>query len=416
MDYRLKKLYESMVGRNNHSLARNASLASIYESMSDSVPSLSSSPLQTAVPSTTSVNPNTQSATVNSPSGSAMPKGTSEEYNKLIADLAEGGVYPTPKGNYALGTPFQVDKLDQEFFAKLFSLAAKRKDDEETSSGSGKGEIALYWLFSKNHTVNDERKSDLPDLKVDGVGVEVKNYPKGQGFNLGKFKKQTHNRSILAYLLGIYSLFKDSDDTLTVDANSNKTVDRSLEDVMDTRLETPSDKSLDEALESKKGPRAVTVDVFNGEEIQKAATKLLEIQSGLNTILATIENNESLKTLFDQLPFLKKLQSSINRLEKMLYSEEKLVDKSAEQIGADIIRKLLLEKLGTKPGKGGYYVNIRSSAGPIEWYKVNLEKIKKLEAQDIIDNVSSASGELRIKYPSVVFDRVEFPKEEKTPS
>ena len=80
--------------------------------------------------------------------------------------------------DYILGENVNVNGEDGNIFKQLYSVAPPKKNstDDIGSKGSGHGEVALYWLLSKNNDVQDNRKGGAADLLVNGFGVEVKAY------------------------------------------------------------------------------------------------------------------------------------------------------------------------------------------------------------------------------------------------
>ena len=206
-DYRLAKLYENVL-RGNVTPTKPPTLSDLYEATKQ----------QPASPPVTQPQPSSQSPTpaalTPQPAASAAIqsnlKGLSDEYNKLIAATLKTTInnIPLPIDNYELGKGTTIsNEQDLQIFVKLFSLAPSTKLSEAgDSKGSGKGEIAIYWLLSKQYQVDDARDRDEPDLKIGNTGVEVKSYP-GRGFKLGKFKSQINNRKLLSTVFGLKALF-----------------------------------------------------------------------------------------------------------------------------------------------------------------------------------------------------------------
>ena len=93
-------------------------------------------------------------------------------YDRIIAKVLTGtedGEIPEPSRVYTVGKPVNLSGEDEQIFFKLYPISPPKSDkgiDSAGSKGSGNGEIAMHWLLSKGHTVEDTRGSDNPDLLI----------------------------------------------------------------------------------------------------------------------------------------------------------------------------------------------------------------------------------------------------------
>ena len=105
-------------------------------------------------------------------------------YDAVIINSLSLPEVPKVNGDYVLkphSYTIDLDKSDLTYFKKIFELSPPKSGHTEgTSKGSGKGEIALYWLFNHQKTpilAEDSRKGSEPDLKLNGnIGCEIKSY------------------------------------------------------------------------------------------------------------------------------------------------------------------------------------------------------------------------------------------------
>ena len=344
-DYRLAKLYESVL-RGNGSSTKPPTLSDLYEATKQHP---ASAPVTQTQPSSQSPTPAPTPQPTASPAIQSNLKGLSDEYNKLIAATLKTTInnIPLPIDNYELGRGTTIsNEQDLQIFVKLFSLAPSTKLSEAgDSKGSGKGEIAIYWLLSKQYQVDDARDRDEPDLKIGNTGVEVKSYP-GKGFKLGKFKSQINNRKLLSTVFGLKALF-----------------------------------SLKEA------KRPATVDAFNSTELISAFTEIKNLSIALDTALNTHVSLIQLSPISTLVGQLKEIENQLGLGPLMAIDE-----KEASSI---VLKKLLYAKLKTKPGFRGFYVNV-TQKGQIDYYKVDEEKLNNVSSEIINKNTSSTSGELQI--------------------
>jgi hypothetical protein len=353
MDYRLTKIYESIL-KGEVAQIKPSSLSDLYEATKKQPITAPSKQTQNSsnLP-TSNIAPRPAATSVRS-----NIKGLSDEYNKLIASTLKTTIdqIPLPVDNYELGQSIVIsNKEDFEIFSKLFSLAPSTKTSEAgDSKGSGKGEIALYWLLSKEHQVFDARDRDEPDLKIGNIGIEVKSYP-GKGFKLGKFKSQINNRKLLSTVFGLKALFS---------------------------LTEPK--------------RPATVDAFNSAELISAFTEIKNLSIALDAALNTHSS-------LIQLGPINVLVNQLKEIENQL-GIGSLPTINEEEAASTVLKKLLFSKLKTKPGFSGFYVNV-TLKGQIDYYKVDDSKLKDLSPEIINKNTSSTSGELQINNAEAIFNK-----------
>jgi hypothetical protein len=288
------------------------------------------------------------------------------KYNQVIAKVLFGtkedvNKIPLPVGDYKIGINFTITKEDKEIYSKLYPIAPPKQEVDDDvmigSKGSGNGEIALYWLLSKNHTVKDMRGSDNPDLLIDGsIGVEVKAYD-SKKIGLGRFGNQYANRKLLSIIFGLKALLG----AITIGQDGGKGR---------TQRQAPS------------------LDTFKKEEL---------IQSF--KILLDFDNNNDLKQIAHKYSPIDMIYQQISLVVNGLDLQHGQF--TAEQGAAEIIKLLLITKLTKKPGFGGYLANIDSN-GQCIFHLVNEDKIKKLDSNIILDNVNANGAGLYVQ-PDNIF-------------
>lgn len=350
MDYRLTKIYESMLRGESFS---NQAPNSLLEMAKKVLPSPITDP--TPAPATTP----------QAPVISGTGHYTNKSYNDTIIDLL--GEIPEVAGNYTLGTTsnLTIHPVDKVILDQLYHTT-------DGSKGTGNGEIAIYWLFGKNYFVYDNRgqrdgegnlTADAPDLRMSLTSggnpthglVEIKSYNNLNEISLGKFKDDKSNRYLLSILLGVHVLFSAT------------------------------------KLDFGKKDRPVTVDVFNPNEI---LTAFKDFKTLHNVFVVN-------KSLFDNFPantFLSQMTDQLNHLTKKIipgYETGPIKETEAELTNL-LLKEFALSKLRKKPGmNGGCIINISKNA------KRNIEIIQTNKnyntSFDFSSNVASSSGELKIK-------------------
>ena len=270
----------------------------------------------------------------------------SELYNKIITNKL--GSLPIPIGDYELGKNVNVSGEDAKIFKELYPISPPKKGstDDVGSKGSGNGEIAMYWLLSKNYNVQDSRKGGDPDLLINGsIGLEVKSYDSDR-MALGRFGSDKENIELLNSIFGLYSLIT--------------------------------------TLEHKQLNKASALN-FSSKELIEAFKEL-----------SNFSKEDKLREL--DFPIIKNMYDNIDKVLLQLGIESH--DFSPEDASAEMFRKLLLKKLTTKPGLNGFIVNIDIN-GNIEYHEVTEKKINALTPDQLL-NVSANQGTLNI-YPDELF-------------
>lgn len=275
-----------------------------------------------------------------------LTEGASEAYDALIKKTLKVDEVPTPVGTYTLGKDGTVDPKDKDTFSKLYKVAPAKKGKEESeagSKGSGHGEVAMYWLLSKQYEVIDGRGGGKPDLIVDGVGVEVKSYDDTK-MTLGRVGSDKASLELLNTLFGLETLVS----------------------------------SLEKGAEKKRHASALT---FNKSEILNAFTTLRDFSA-----------NEDLRNLASKYTLISNIYSRVDNVLGAFKLEKNF---EPEDAAAALMKQLLSTKLKTKPGIGGYIVNV-SLDGKIDYTQVTEAKVNELESGTLLDNLTMNQGQLFI--------------------
>jgi hypothetical protein len=238
---------------------------------------------------------------------------------------------------------------DLRIWKELYKVKPPKKDKDITSAGSagvGNGEIALYWLlkWSGIANVNDGRGGGDPDIKIgsgkDYLGLEVKSYDT-KAISLGRFGSDEKNRTVLSTILGI--------DILVSDLTGEK--------------------------------RKPSVDTFNKKELTRAFDTFSKFSA-----------NSNLRQEASKFPVLQSIYNAVDGVLKQLNLPP---DLEPSQGAAAILRNLLLSKASTKPGFGGYMVNV-SDVGKITFDQVTQEKINSVSDETILNSVYANGASLII--------------------
>jgi hypothetical protein len=274
-------------------------------------------------------------------------EGQSESYNKIITNKL--GSLPIPVGDYELGKDVNVSGEDAKIFKELYSISPPKKGSTEDvgSKGSGNGEVAMYWLLSKNYNVQDSRKGGDPDLLINGnIGLEVKSYDSDR-MALGRFGSDKENLELLNSIFGLYSLIT--------------------------------------TLEHKQLNKASALN-FSSKELIEAFKEL-----------SNFSKEDKLREL--DFPIIKNMYDNVDKVLLQLGIESH--DFSPEDASAEMFKKLLLKKLNIKPGLNGFIVNVDIN-GNIEYHHVTEEKVNALKSDQLNSYVSANQGTLNI-YPDKLF-------------
>lgn len=281
----------------------------------------------------------------------------SQQYNAVIAKVLGTNTVPTPNGTYTVGHDFTItDKQDLDIFKRLYPVTPpKKKESVENytagTKGSGNGEIALYWLLSKGADVIDTRDSDKPDLSVisapgspqSPIGIEIKAYSPGNTFlSLGRFESQKENVSLLSIIFGIGVLLGGSG--------------------------------------ALKRPPSITT--FKSEDIINA----------FRTFKLVIDNKQ-LQALSNQFSPIQSIYKQIQTVMTALNLNP--AEFTAEEGAAAMLKRFLETKLSTKPGFGGYMLNITPN-GQANFYHITQERINELTTDELLQSIQAKSASLSI--------------------
>jgi hypothetical protein len=280
---------------------------------------------------------------------------TPDYINNILTQAVQSGQLSQvePQGNYqnALSSKaFNVDARDIAAYNILYTEAPPTQKGIPQSKGSGKGELALFWLLSKTHDVADTRGEGQPDLTVNGQGVEVKAYESNE-MGLGRFGEQYDNRNLLSIVFGLKAILNLSN-TATG------------------------------------GVRPPSLDTFNKEELVDAFQAVINLDN-IKELRAISSMYAPIAALYKQLDFLlNKLQLQSGKFE-------------AKEGAAKLLTTILKTKLKDKPGFPGYIANCFRK-GDIKIYPVTEEKLDSLSSDIILANVKADGAAIKIK-PAALF-------------
>jgi hypothetical protein len=376
MDYRLKKLYEDVLqGKTTPSSNKPRTLleafARVYEAEEVSEPvATPAAPVPTSTP-------------VSKVKATKAPKPPAE--GTTFAEVIKG--FPQPEGEYDYTSNINVtNPNDLKIVKQLFNASPKTQGGEEGSRGSGKGEVALFWLLSKKYpNVQDTRKSDQPDITIPGENPETPEKlkdiaPKGIGIEV-----KAYDKPILG--IGRYG--------------SDHAILRPLAIVFGLRALGNYFSSLPGS--DKRNPSIMT---FNEAELTES----------FDTFQGLVKDREKLeKIAFEQkYPPIQNLVASIDQaaldLGYNIKDESTLKDilsKTKEDLAASFLRRLCFAKIGRKPGWGGYIANITTGENKfvVTFYKASLKYFNSLPSEVILSKVKANQAQLLIT-PESVFHKM----------
>jgi|TARA_R100000081_G_C4798063_1_gene162227 hypothetical protein len=272
------------------------------------------------------------------------------DYDLLIKEKLGVEEIPVSKNKYPFpgegGSTFsiQVKPDDLDIWQKLWTAKPKKKTGDKTETlGVGKGEISLYWLYNYSNsgvTVTEGRLNDDPDLRFNGVGVEVKAYGKHTGKNnIGRFGADKENLKLLSVIFGIDALAK----------------------VLD-----PDTK-----------PRTVNPTNFSGDDLKDAMDQLMYLSS------------INLSELGLRYPIFKSIEANINLVQSGLGGFN-----NPEEGAIAMAKKMLVDKLGRKPSDGGFLANVMLN-GDCKFFSIVLDK---LSTPEVLNNISVKQSALGLDF------------------
>lgn len=366
MDYRLKKIYESML-RGEYAQSKQSLAQDLHEMAAPKVPK--------------------------EPKPPKIPKAPSVDvsYEEVIAhalgiDLKTQQL-PVPRGNYELkGTrQIYVDAEDNNIFKKLFTVNPPKKNQEigtAETKGSGNGEIALYWLLKKSYgnSVKDGRGAGDPDIKIMPAiaqdpatennedpnkpkpvlytGVEVKSYGGDKAIGLGRFGEQHGPRGILSIVLGLKALYNSFN------------------------IESPQ--------------RVPSLDTFKAEELVSAFQALSEF-----------DKNVDLRKMDS--PLIQGIYQQIDKVKMFLSLGKEPGSFTKPKLGASrMMLTFLKEKLKSKPGFGGYMVDITAEGSKfkIDFKQIPWEEtVNNLNPDLVLNQVRANGAALLVNFHKLFFSK-----------
>ena len=285
-----------------------------------------------------------------------LNEGPSNEYDTAILDRLGVDTIPAAAGTYKVQTgksfklPIHPD--DKETFEKLYPETAG-------SAIIGKGEIALYWCFNyQANPINTEdgRGGDAPDLIIGGERVEVKSYKSHTAqTGLGRWSEFKEGQKVVINLFGIDSL------TQAFTPGSNVTVKSELS--------------------------------FTYKNISEAAQSLITFLN-IGALPELISAYPIFKNIYDQCMLVLEL---INQRVPIM----KLSPKSTpEEISTGVLNMLLLDKIGRKPGDGGYLANVKKGdPTDVYFHYMDFDRLKDIDT--VAANVSNAGGAIKANFDKI---------------
>ena len=280
------------------------------------------------------------------------------DYDDRIKDALNVEQIPICQTPLELGNDFNLNGKDGEIWGKLFGVKPLASRTGKQSGGSGNGEVSVYWAFQYNKSnkfqVQDQRGSDNPDLIINDLGVEIKDYSSKQ-ITLGKFFKDKKSYGLLSNLFGFKSL-----------------------------LEALKNKNFPEGSASNPG-------TFKPSELVEASTLMLEFykESKLKEF--------AVKYQFDM------IINIFERIEAILQELKLNSNASPEDIAAGILKIMIQTKLNKKPMMNkeiGYVLNV-NVGGKGDFVSITNEKIDSLDSKSLLDNIAVASSEMKMNFDAL---------------
>ena len=273
-----------------------------------------------------------------------------KEYDDVIKKALGVDEIPISKNQYPFpgsgGSTFniQVKSDDLDIWQKLWTAKPKKKTGDKTETlGVGKGELSLYWLYNYSDsgvTVTEGRDGDDPDLRFDGTGVEVKAYSKHSGKNnIGRFGADRENLKVLSVIFGI--------------------------------------DALAQVLDPDTKPRTTNPTNFTGDDLKNAMDQLMYLSS------------INLSELGSKYPIFKSIEANIDLVQKELEGFD-----NPEEGAIKMAKKMLTDKLGRKPGNGGFLANVMLN-GDCKFFSIILDK---LSTPEVLNNISVKQSSLGLDF------------------
>ena len=283
------------------------------------------------------------------------------EYDDRIKDALGVDQIPTCETPLELGKDFNLSGKDAEIWKKLFGVKPIAARTGKQTAGSGNGEVSTYWAFQYNKNrkfqVEDRRDADNPDLVINNLGVEIKDYG-SKMITLGKFFRDKKSYGLLSNLFGF--------------------------------------KSLLESLKEGKFPEesAANPGTFKSSELVDAARLMLNFYK-----------ESKLKEFAEKYQF-EVVMNLFKRVEAILQELGLSGSASPEEVAGGILKVMIKTKLNKKPMLGqdrGYVLNVNVN-GLGDFVEVSNEKIDALDSEALLNNVAVASSEMKMNFDALFKD------------
>lgn len=274
-------------------------------------------------------------------------------YDTVITKSLNIDIVPQVYGDYILKQntySFNVDSRDLETFQHIYELSPPIAGETEgNSKGSGKGELALYWLFQHQTTpihCEDSRSKSAPDLKLFGeIGCEVKSYSHpDKKLTLGRFGEDRENIKLLNTIFSFYH--------------------------MSTQLIVGGPKK-----------KETTSTNFRSKELLEAFKKIYEF---ITTTDIQLEQG-----------ILSQMRANVNLLIKELGYPS-----TAEEAASRMLRRLINIKLDKKPGDKGYMVNVKKD-GSVHMFYIDLKKLDQLDTFTLFNSVEITQCAIQLNFNNI---------------
>jgi len=280
------------------------------------------------------------------------------EYDDRIKEALGVEQIPICQTPLEIGKDFNLSGKDAEIWKKLFGVKPIAARTGKQTAGSGNGEVSTYWAFQYNKTgkfqVEDRRGADNPDLIINNLGVEIKDYS-SKMITLGKFFGDKKSYGLLSNLFGF--------------------------------------KSLLEALKENKFPEESTANpgTFKSSELVDAARLMLSFYK-----------ETKLKEFAEKYQF-EIVLNLFKRVEAILNELQLSSGASPEDVAGGILKTMIKTKLNKKPLIGqakGYVLNVNVS-GLGDFVEITNEKIDALNNEDLLNNVAVTSSEMKMNFDAL---------------
>lgn len=283
------------------------------------------------------------------------------EYDDRIKDALGVDQIPICETPLELGRDFNLNGKDAEIWKKLFGVKPIAARTGKQTAGSGNGEVSTYWAFQYNKSrkfqVEDRRGADNPDLVINNLGVEIKDYG-SKMITLGKFFGDKKSYGLLSNLFGFKSLLEAvKDGKFPEESAANPGTFKSTELVDASRL---------------------MLDFYKETKLKEFATKY-QFEIVLN--------------LF-------------KRVEAILQELGLSGSASPEDVASGILKVMIKTKLNKKPmlqQDRGYVLNVNVN-GLGDFVEVTNEKIDSLDNEALLNNIAVAASEMKMNFDALFKD------------